>query len=57
MDFNRFSKSQNLYLWPIKPESNGSFLLTVAILIGAQKLLISIWLRMARMEMDCNLKS
>ena len=49
MDFNRFLDSQNLYLCRRKPKSYGPFLLK-----SVNK---HLWLRMARMEMEYNLKN
>ena len=48
--------SQNIYLCRRKPTNNGLFLLTIAIFRYAETVSKCLWLQMARMETDCNLK-
>ncbi len=56
-EFNRFLNSQNVYLCRRQLKNNGPVLLTIAIRALKLKFTSVFWLRMARMEIECNLKS
>ena len=57
MGFERFLNSQNFYLWCREPKNNGPFLLKQLLFLSPETVNKCLWLRMAWMEMDCNLKN
>ena len=57
MDFSISLISRNIHFCRGKPTNNDLYLLTVAIFKYAETVGKCLWLQMARMEMDCNLKN